>query len=51
MNFTAEELGFAAKRNGLFFPDHVLDHYETLTPELIRELLGRPREVPVKKRG
>jgi MoxR-like ATPase len=25
MNFTAEELGFAAKRNGLFFPDHVLD--------------------------
>ncbi|MGH9276157.1 MAG: AAA family ATPase [Acidimicrobiales bacterium] len=25
MNFTAEELGFAAKRNGLFFPEHVLD--------------------------
>ncbi|MGQ0432915.1 MAG: AAA family ATPase [Microthrixaceae bacterium] len=25
MNFTAEELAFAAKRNGLAFPDHVLD--------------------------
>ena len=25
MNFTAEELAFAAKRNGLSFPDHVLD--------------------------
>src|SRR5215213_5424207 len=25
MIFTAEELGFAAKRNGLHFPDHVLD--------------------------
>lgn len=25
MNFTAEELEFAAKRRGLYFPDHVLD--------------------------
>jgi len=25
MIFTAEELGFAAKRNGMHFPDHVLD--------------------------
>src|SRR3546814_9432773 len=25
MNLTAEELGCAAKRNGLFFPEHVLD--------------------------
>ena len=25
MIFTAEELGFAAKRNGLHFPEHVLD--------------------------
>jgi len=25
MNFTAEELGLAAKRNGLHFPEHVLD--------------------------
>ena len=25
MIFTAEELGFAAKRNGMHFPEHVLD--------------------------
>ncbi|MET0902962.1 MAG: AAA family ATPase [Acidimicrobiales bacterium] len=25
MNFTAEELGFAAERNGMRFPEHVLD--------------------------
>ena len=25
MIFTAEELGFAAKRNGMYFPEHVLD--------------------------
>ncbi len=25
MNFTAEELGFAAKQRGLYLPDHVLD--------------------------